>query len=124
AASSKVAKSPRAGPKATRAPAKAKAAKDANAPKKALSSYFHYLADNRQRFRDENPALSFGQLGKFMGAKWKDEGDDVKQKYAAISEKDKARYIKELAAYEPATAVGAVAAEADEEDEEEADDDE
>ncbi|KAI9353554.1 high mobility group box domain-containing protein [Obelidium mucronatum] len=96
----KVAKSP-----------KAKAKKDPNAPKKALSAYFHFAADNRARIKEENPSATFGEIGKILGAEWKEADEATKQKYTAQQEKDKARYVKELEAYKEAPA----AAEDDEE---------
>lgn len=43
-------------------PAKKKAKKDPKAPKKALSSYMIYMAENRARVKSENPDASFGDL--------------------------------------------------------------
>lgn len=43
-------------------PKQKKAKKDPNAPKRALSSYMIYMAENRARVKSENPDVSFGDL--------------------------------------------------------------
>ncbi|TPX43355.1 hypothetical protein CcCBS67573_g10459 [Chytriomyces confervae] len=110
-------------PKATKTkPSKAKPAKakkDPNAPKKALSAYLLFANDNRARIREENPDASFGQIGKLLGAEWKEATEATKQKYSALQEKDKARYAKAMSSYTP----GEEAEKSEEEAEAPADDD-
>ncbi|KAF7912834.1 uncharacterized protein EAF01_001855 [Botrytis porri] len=45
--------------------------KDPNAPKRAMSAYMFFANAHRERVRQENPQLSFGQLGILLGEKWK-----------------------------------------------------
>lgn len=79
-----------------------KAAKDPNAPKRPLSAYMIFSQAHRASVKEENPDASFGQLlalsrvvlieylmtelqlltgdlGKLLGAKWKEMGDDEKK---------------------------------------------
>ncbi|KAJ3222178.1 Ribonucleoside-diphosphate reductase large subunit, partial [Chytriomyces hyalinus] len=79
----------------------AKAKKDPNAPKKALSAYLLFANENRARIREENPDASFGQIGKLLGAEWKEASEATKQKFSALQEKDKARYAKAMSSYTP-----------------------
>ena len=46
----------------------AKAAGDA--PKRALSPYILFCTENRALVKAANPAATFGELGKLLGAKW------------------------------------------------------
>ena len=50
---------------------KAKAKKDPNAPKKALSAFMFFSKANRNRIVDENEGCSFGEVGKYLGEEWK-----------------------------------------------------
>lgn len=43
-------------------PKKGKKKKDPNAPKRAMSAYMFYMNSNRDKFKEENPELSFGEL--------------------------------------------------------------
>jgi hypothetical protein len=40
--------------------------KDKKAPKKALSAYNYYMAENRDRIKEENPDVSFGEIVSFF----------------------------------------------------------
>lgn len=46
-----------------------------------------------------HPTWGIGEIGKELGAMWKKVTEAEKVKYNAAAEKDKARYQKELAAY-------------------------
>ncbi|KAJ3137668.1 Non-histone chromosomal protein 6 [Physocladia obscura] len=94
---------------------KPRSKKDKNAPKKALSAYLLFANANRQRIRDENPDASFGEIGKILGAEWKEISEADKQKYVALQEKEKERYAKDMKSYKPAAA--AAEAEVDEDEE-------
>ncbi|KAJ3138170.1 Non-histone chromosomal protein 6 [Physocladia obscura] len=105
--------------KATRAVPKARAKKDKDAPKKALSAYLLFANANRARIRADNPDASFGEIGKILGAEWKDISETDKQKYVALQEKEKERYAKDMKNYKPASTAPEV-----DDDEEEGGDDE
>lgn len=65
--------------KAEKAPRATKAKKDKNAPKRALSAYMFFSQDWRERIKTENPDAGFGEVGKLLGAKWKELDDDEKK---------------------------------------------
>lgn len=106
--------------------------KDPNAPKRALSAFFHYCAEERPKVREANPSYSVGDVAKELGARWAKVTD--KTKYDALAAADKQRYEAEMATYrggggakkQKVAPVKAVKppAEVEESDEEEDDDEE
>ncbi|KAF9529052.1 HMG-box [Crepidotus variabilis] len=74
--------------------------KDPNAPKRALSAYMFFSQDWRERIKTENPDAGFGEVGKLLGAKWKEMGDEDKKPYVEQAAKDKERAEEEKAAYD------------------------
>ncbi|KAL3911942.1 MAG: hypothetical protein SGARI_001398, partial [Bacillariaceae sp.] len=78
---------------------KTKAKKDPNAPKGAKSAYMFFNAENREKVKNENPDMSFGDIGKAMGEKWKKIDADEKAKYEEMAKKDKERAKKQMAEY-------------------------
>lgn len=81
-----------------KAPAdKPKKEKKEGAPKRALSAYMFFVKDWRERIKEENPDAAFGEIGKLMGAKWKEMSDEDKQPYVEQAEEDKARAEKDRA---------------------------
>lgn len=66
-------------------------------PKRGRSSYFIYMADVRDEFKD----LPVTQISAAVSAKWKSESDEVKAKYKALSDAEVAeakRKMEEFAA--------------------------
>jgi len=87
-------------PKTTRKSATAKRAKkDPNAPKRGLSAYMFFANDCRDSVRKDNPGISFGEVGKVLGDKWKNMTAKDKTPYEAKAKVDKERYISEMKAY-------------------------
>jgi len=78
---------------------KKRAKKDPNAPKRGLSAYMFFAQENRDSVRNENPDISFGQIGKILGERWKNMTDKDKAQYDAKATKDKERYEAEKRAY-------------------------
>lgn len=78
--------------------------KDPDAPKRSLSAYMFFANENRDIVRAENPGISFGQVGKLLGEKWKALTADDKVPYESKAETDKKRYEKEKAEYAKKTA--------------------
>lgn len=79
---------------------KAKATKAKGAPKRALSAYMFFSQDWRERIKTENPdagfgrpavflpfsssdALFIGEVGKLLGAKWKELDEEEKQVHSS-----------------------------------------
>lgn len=73
--------------------------KDPNAPKRSLSAYMFFANENRDIVRAEHPGITFGQVGKFLGDKWKSMTAEDKEPYESKAAADKKRYEKEKAEY-------------------------
>ena len=55
--------------------------------------------DRARRLSDDG--LQVPELGKIVGEEWRALSEKKKEKYVAMSAKDKARYDKEMAKYTP-----------------------
>ena len=77
-----------------------KATKNKDAPKRALSAYMFFSQDWRERIKSENPDASFGEVGKLLGAKWKELDENEKAPYVEMANKDRGRAEAEKAAYD------------------------
>ncbi|KAI0789175.1 high mobility group box domain-containing protein [Abortiporus biennis] len=77
-----------------------KSKKDPKAPKRALSAYMFFSQDWRERIKAENPDAGFGEIGKLLGAKWKELDDSEKKPYIEQAARDKARAESEKSAYD------------------------
>lgn len=73
--------------------------KDPNAPKRALSAYMFFANENRDIVRAENPGITFGQVGRILGEKWKALTEEEKVPYETKAEADKKRYESEKELY-------------------------
>ncbi|KAJ5918857.1 Non-histone chromosomal protein 6 [Penicillium verhagenii] len=80
--------------------------KDPNAPKRGLSAYMFFANDNRDAVREENPGITFGQVGKTLGDKWKALTESERKPYDEKAATDKKRYEEEKAKYQAAQAAG------------------
>ncbi|KAF8487189.1 high mobility group box domain-containing protein [Russula ochroleuca] len=74
--------------------------KDPKAPKRALSAYMFFSQDWRERIKTENPDASFGEVGKLLGAKWKELDDEEKKPYIEQAARDKSRAEQEKSEYD------------------------
>ncbi|KAJ1847340.1 Non-histone chromosomal protein 6 [Coemansia sp. RSA 2611] len=72
--------------------------KDPNAPKRALSAYMFFSQDRRAQVQEDNPNVTFGQIGKILGGLWKEMNEEQKKPYQDKAKKDQARYEAEKAA--------------------------
>lgn len=106
--------------------------KDPNAPKRALSAFFWFCHDERPAVRSVNPDLKVGDIAKELGRRWAEVSPDVKRKYEAMADRDKARYEREMEVYKEhgkrghvvGRAPARVEEEYDDDDDDEGDDDE
>jgi len=80
--------------KSEKAP-RTKAKKNPNAPKRPLSAYMFFSQDWRERIKNENPEAGFGEIGKLLGAKWKEMDDEDKKPYNEQAAGDKLRAERE-----------------------------
>ncbi len=49
--------------------------------KKPLSGYMKFTQEARPRIKKANPSMTFGELGKAMGAEWRAMTDAAKAKF-------------------------------------------
>lgn len=73
--------------------------KDPNAPKRGLSAYMFFANEQREKVREDNPGIKFGEVGKVLGEKWKALNEKQRTPYEAKAAADKKRYEEEKAAY-------------------------
>lgn len=90
------------GPLPTRA-RKQKQKKDPNAPKRSLSAFFWFSADERPKVRKLNPESGVGDIAKELGLRWKSIDPQEKERYNEMAAKDKARYAQDMKAYKAGT---------------------
>ncbi|KAJ4350739.1 Non-histone chromosomal protein 6 [Ascochyta clinopodiicola] len=74
--------------------------KDPNAPKRGLSAYMFFANEQRDKVREDNPGIKFGEVGKMLGEKWKALSEKQRTPYEAKAAADKKRYEEEKAAYQ------------------------
>ena len=55
--------------------------KSIDKPKKKLSGYMLFSKERRPKLKSEKPNLTFGELGKALGAEWRAMSDAAKAKY-------------------------------------------
>jgi len=89
-------------PKAKRATGRK--TKDPNAPKRAMSAFFFWMQENRDKLK--KPGMGVADVAKAAGAEWGKMTDKVKWEKKA--EEDKKRYEKEIAAYKEGGSAGKV----------------
>jgi hypothetical protein len=58
-----------------------------------------FANEQREKVREDNPGISFGQVGKMLGEKWKNLGDEDRRPYEEKAAADKKRYEEEKATY-------------------------
>jgi len=79
---------------------KPKKVKDPNAPKRALSGFFWFSNDERQKVRAANPDFGVGDIAKELGRRWAECPEDIKAKFEALAANDRQRYDREKVAYQ------------------------
>jgi hypothetical protein len=78
---------------------KKKAKKDPNAPKRPLSAFFLFCADERAGVKAIHPSYSVGEVAKHLGERWNKVSPEQKQKYEARAQQDKQRYERDMENY-------------------------
>jgi hypothetical protein len=58
-----------------------------------------FANEQRENVREENPGVSFGQVGKILGERWKALSEKQRAPYEAKAATDKKRYEDEKQAY-------------------------
>jgi len=85
-------------PKSVASPA-SKTKKDPNAPKLPSTAWFLFSADERAKVKAEDPSLSFGDIAKLIGQRWKEVDSEDKKRYEKMAEEGKKKYDIDMAAY-------------------------
>uniref|UniRef100_A0A7S4IX46 HMG box domain-containing protein n=1 Tax=Odontella aurita TaxID=265563 RepID=A0A7S4IX46_9STRA len=75
-------------------------AKDPDAPKRPKTPFLYFSNANRPKLQEQNPGVSFADLGRLVGKAWEGISASEKEKCEALSNADKARYKIEMEAYE------------------------
>ncbi|GMK57680.1 hypothetical protein CspeluHIS016_0405140 [Cutaneotrichosporon spelunceum] len=76
--------------------------KDKNKPKRALSAYMFFVQDWRERIKSENQDAAFADIGRLLGAKWKEMSPAERKPYEEKAHADKDRAAREKAEYNAA----------------------
>jgi len=76
-----------------------KAKKDPNKPKKPPTGFFLWLADNRQKIKDENEGITVTEIAKKAGEIWRGLEESDRQDYVAKSNGMKAGYEERMKEY-------------------------
>lgn len=72
---------------------------DQNAPKRPMSAYFLWANKVRNSVVKENPDASLGEIGKKLGALWKNVSESDRSPFAAKAEKERSAYEKKKEKY-------------------------
>eukprot|EP00842_Homolaphlyctis_polyrhiza_P005154 jgi/Hompol1/563/HPOL_003764-RA len=88
-------------------PAKKRAKKDPGAPKRPMSAFLYFAAEQRSIVLAKNPGLSMTDVTKELGVLWKETTD--RSKYDELANEDKKRYEREMAAYNKSGGASAAA---------------
>ena len=78
---------------------KRKKEKKQNEPKKPKSAFMCFHEASRKTIVDQNPGISFPDVGKKMGAMWNAMSDAEKAPFVELHTADKQRYATELEVY-------------------------
>nr|DAD31171.1 TPA_asm: hypothetical protein HUJ06_010022 [Nelumbo nucifera] len=83
---------------------KQKRKKDPNAPKRAMSGFFHFSQSERDNIKKTNPGISSTDVARALGDKWKKMSAAEKEPFEAMARDDKKRYKEQMADYKNPTA--------------------
>lgn len=78
-----------------KAPRKRKEKKPKIGPKRAMSAYFFFLADERETIKKDNPDIKVTDVSKVAGQRWKEISAERKAKYDEMAKNDRERYDRE-----------------------------
>jgi hypothetical protein len=79
--------------------------KDPNAPKRPLSAFFLFCADERPSVKVSHPEYSVGEVAKEMGERWSQVTPEQKSKFEAAAGIEKQRYEKDMVSFKAGTFV-------------------
>lgn len=73
--------------------------KDKNAPKRAMTSFLCFSNEMRPKLKKEHPDMTFAELGRQLGALFRELTPEGKEKYEQMANRDKDRYKQQMADY-------------------------
>lgn len=91
---------------APKKPAKKRKPKDPLAPKKPLSAYFLFCADERPKVLSLQAGMSVSDVARELGVRWKSTSVELKGKYEQAASEKKHVYQAEMALYKHQTSTG------------------
>lgn len=78
---------------------KTKKKKDPNAPKRAMSAFMYFSNSEREKLKKSNPGISFTDVARNLGEKWKKMTAEEKEKFEEMAKQDQKRYKEAMAGY-------------------------
>jgi len=97
-------------------------------PKKAMTAFMLFSQKLRPKVKEDHPDASFGEVGKILGALWRDLTKEEKEEYETMAKEEKVRYNVEVEKFNqknaPPPAAHSSHHHAEDDDEEEEDEDE
>ncbi|XP_042415879.1 FACT complex subunit SSRP1-like isoform X1 [Zingiber officinale] len=78
---------------------KPKKKKDPNAPKRAMSGFMFFSNAERDNLKKGNPGMSFTDVGRALGERWKKMIAEEKEPYESMAKADTKRYREAMADY-------------------------
>ena len=73
--------------------------KDPNEPKKPNTSFSQYCFEQRKIMKRKNPTLTWKEITKELGLRWKTMDPETKEGYQKMADKRKKQYDIDMAAY-------------------------
>eukprot|EP01018_Ginkgo_biloba_P011099 Gb_14151 [translate_table: standard] len=73
--------------------------KDPNAPKRAMSGFMFFSQVERENLKKSNPGMSFTDVGRTLGERWKKMSAEEKEPYESKARADQKRYKEAMADY-------------------------
>jgi hypothetical protein len=70
--------------------------RDRTSIKKASSAWIHYIKENREIIKQQNPGMSFKEMANALSQRFKNLSNEERKRYDDIALADKARYINEM----------------------------
>jgi hypothetical protein len=83
-----------------KSPVKKASSKKKHNMKRPMSGYLYFSVDNRGKIKKDNPNMSFVDIGRALGAKWRSMDDSEKSKYNRRAQPGMESYKKKKADFE------------------------
>lgn len=65
-------------------------------PKAPFSAYMIFVTEIRKGIVEENPGITFQEIGKLLGSRWRSLPNDIKSRYINISKQNRENYKSKL----------------------------